>query len=189
MFDNPAVLLSLGLLAFSSLPTTNAALSWSICTKDEEGKQVCKDRVPRGARIAIAIICLLVLVSLLTLVVCIMRRRRASAASEKEYNVEASQVDGPPTIIATQYNPNSGPSPVYSGRKSGYMTGNVDGRMSPQPPMGGPMYPATAHHYNNNPIISVKLIPPLFRRPPSRMHIHSQATLLTWVLLHPKLPL
>jgi len=151
MFDNRAVLLSLALLAFSSLPTTNAALSWSICTKDEEGKQVCKDRVPRGARIAIAITCLLVLVSLLTLVVCIMRKRRASAASEKEYNVEASQVDGPPTIIATQYNLNSGPSPVYSGRKSGYMTGNVDGRMSPQPPMGGPMYPATAHHYNNNP--------------------------------------
>jgi len=145
MFDNPAVLL---LLAFSSLPTANAALSWSICTKDEEGQQVCKDRVPRGARIAIAITCLLVLVSLLTLVVCILRTRRASAASEKEYNVEASQVDGPPTIIATEYNPTSGPSGVYSGRNSGYMTGNMDGHLSPQPPMGGPMYPATAHHYN-----------------------------------------
>uniref|UniRef100_A0A8H8CGX9 Uncharacterized protein n=1 Tax=Psilocybe cubensis TaxID=181762 RepID=A0A8H8CGX9_PSICU len=73
---------------------------------------------------------------------------RRSEASEREYNVEASQVDGPPTIIATEYNPTSGPSRVYSGNKSPY-SGGADGRMSPQPPMSGPMYPATAQHYSN----------------------------------------
>ncbi|PPQ77841.1 hypothetical protein CVT25_015335 [Psilocybe cyanescens] len=120
----------------------NWSYSWT-------GKQTCKDRVPRGARIAIAITCLLVLVLLATLVICVIRNRRSSVVSEREYNVEASQVDGPPTIIATEYNPTSGPSGVYSGRKSPY-TGNADSRMSPQPQMSGPMYPETARHYSNN---------------------------------------
>lgn len=75
-----------------------------------------------------------VLVLLSTLVCCIVRHRRATAASEKEYNVEASQVEGPPTIIATEYNPASG---------------HVDGRFSPQPgQMSGPMMPATVYHQN-----------------------------------------
>jgi len=148
MFDKSAYSVSLGLLAFSYLPTATAALSWSVCTKDETGKEVCKDRIPRGARITTAIGCLFVLVLLATLSVCILRNRRASAASEKEYNVEASQVAGPPTIIATSYDPTSGrASPVYSGSKSGIPYGGL----SPHPQMAGPMYPAAAHQYNNNP--------------------------------------
>ncbi|KAF8966108.1 hypothetical protein BDZ97DRAFT_1809517 [Flammula alnicola] len=76
-----------------------------------------------------------------------MRKRRAAAASEREYNVEASQVQGPPTIIATEYNPRSGPSPVYS---SGHKSAQFDiGHLSPAPQMSGPSFPATAHHYNN----------------------------------------
>lgn len=93
----------------------------------------------------------LVLLLLCALVVCIIRNRRATAASEKEYNVEASQMNGPPTIIATEYNPRSGPSPVYSagGQPN---TAYVIGNLSPQPPtpqMSGPSFPATVH-YNHN---------------------------------------
>jgi len=144
MLDKHVFSVSLGLLAFSYLPTATAALSWSVCTKDESGKEVCKDRIARGARITTAIGCLFVLILLATLSVCIIRNRRAAAASEKEYNVEASQVQGPPTIIATSYDPTSGrASPVYSGNKSG-----KDGGLSPHPQMTGPMYPAVAHQYN-----------------------------------------
>jgi len=144
MLDKPTFSVSLGLLAFSYLPTATAALSWSVCTKDESGNEVCKDRIARGARITTAIGCLFVLVLLATLSVCIIRNRRAAAASEKEYNVEASQVQGPPTIIATSYDPTSGTaSPIYNGNKSG-----KDGGLSPYPQMTGPMYPAAAHRYN-----------------------------------------
>jgi len=147
MLDKSVFSVSLGLLAFSYLPTASAALSWSVCTKDAEGKEVCRDRVARGARISMAIACLFVLILLATLTICILRHRRAAAASEKEYNVEASQVEGPPTIIATSYDPSSGrASPVYGGKKSG----NPDGGLSPHPQMTGPIYPAAAHQYNNN---------------------------------------
>lgn len=82
-----------------------------------------------------------VLVLLATLSVCIIRHRRAAAASETEYNLEASQVDGPPTIIATSYDPTSRrASPVYSAKDDGYL--------SAQPQMTGPMYPAAVHQYN-----------------------------------------
>ncbi|KDR72868.1 hypothetical protein GALMADRAFT_252180 [Galerina marginata CBS 339.88] len=146
MLDNSAMLVPLGLLAFSFLPSAIAGpLSWMSCSKDAQGQEVCKDKVARGTRIAVALACFFVLVLLATLAVCIVRNRRASATSEKEYNVEASQVDGPPTIIATSYDPTSGPSPVYSAN----MNGHQEGRLSPQPPMTGPMYPATS--YNNNP--------------------------------------
>jgi len=134
MLNNSAVFVSLGLLTFSRLPTTTAALTWVVCSKDEQGKETCNDRVPRGARIAMAIVCLFVLILLATLTVCIVRNRRTPAG---EYNVEASQVDGPPTIIATAYDPSLGPSPVYSARQSG------------NPDMSGPMYPASVHQSNN----------------------------------------
>jgi len=144
MLDNSAMLVSLGLLALSCLPTATAGpLSWVSCTKDAQGQETCKDKVARGTRIAMALACFFVLVLLATLSVCIVRNRRASAASEKEYNVEASQVEGPPTIIATSYDPTSGPSPVYSEN----MNGHQEGRLNPQ--MTGPMYPAMA--YGNNP--------------------------------------
>lgn len=144
MLYKSAFSFSLGLLAFSYLPTASAALSWSVCTKDVDGKEVCKDRIARGARISMAIACLFVLILLATLTVCILRHRRTAAASEKEYNVEASQVEGPPTIIATSYDPSSGrASPIYSGNKSG-------NPLSPHPQMAGPVHPVAAHQYNNN---------------------------------------
>lgn len=146
MFDNFAVLGAVGLLGLSTVPGVSAALSWDVCRTNEEGKKVCQRRLPRGARIATAVVMLLILISLGVLVVFILRNRRAAAASEKEYNVEASQMDGPPTIIATQYNPRSGPSPVYSAGGQPHVIGDL----SPQPQMSGPSFPATVHHNKND---------------------------------------
>jgi hypothetical protein len=92
---------------------------------------------------------LLILILLCVLVVFIIRNRRAAAASEKEYNVEASQMAGPPTIIATQYNPRLGPSPVYSAGDQPN-TAHIIGDLSPQPQMSGPSFPATVHHNKND---------------------------------------
>jgi hypothetical protein len=146
MFDNFAVLGAVGLLGLSTVPGVSAALSWDVCTKNEEGTKVCRRRVPRGARIATAVVMLLILILLCVLVAFILRSRRAAAASEKEYNVEASQMDGPPTIIATQYNPRSGPSPVYSAGGQPHVIGDL----SPQPQMSGPTFPATVHRNKND---------------------------------------
>jgi hypothetical protein len=108
--------------AVSSLPTAFAAMSWDTCTTDETGGRKCTRRIPRSARLAIAICCFLVLLLLLGMVIYIVVRRRRSHG-DQEYNVEAAQVDGPPTIIATEYNPTSGPSGIYSG---GHDTANKD---------------------------------------------------------------
>jgi len=107
-----------GLWAASSLPTAFAAMSWDICTKDETGGTKCTRRIARSARLAIAICCFLVLFLLLGLVIYIIVKRRRSQG-EQEYNVEAAQMEGPPTIIATEYNPTSGPSGIYSGGPNG----------------------------------------------------------------------
>jgi len=151
MINDRAVAISLGLVTLASnLPTANAFLSWNVCTKDEAGKITCKDRVPRGTRIAIGVVCLFAIILLLVLVGCIIRNRRRAAAEEKEYNVEASQVQGPPTIIATEYHPGSGPSPVYSA--DGFKTAQFDiGHLSPSPQMSGPAFPASTRQYNNSP--------------------------------------
>jgi len=149
MFDNFAVLGAVGLLGLSTVPGVSAALSWDVCTKNEEGVKTCRRRVPRGARIATAVVMLLILILLCVLVVFIIRNRRAAAASEKEYNVEASQMAGPPTIIATQYNPRLGPSPVYSAGDQPN-TAHIIVDLSPQPQMSGPSFPATVHHNKND---------------------------------------
>ena len=83
-----------------------------------------------------------VLLLLLSLVICVIRKRLTAAASEQEYNVEASQVHGPPTIIATEYDPTSGPSGVYGSPKSGF------GQTSAQ--MTGPTYPVAAQVYDQH---------------------------------------
>jgi len=151
MIDNLAVLGAVGLLGLSAIPGVSA-LSWDICTKNAEGVKECRRRIPRSARVAIAVVMLLILISLCVLVVFLIRNRRAAATSEKEYNVEASQMNGPPTIIATEYNPRLGPSPVYS--DGGHPnTAHVIGNLSPQPPtpqMSGPSFPATVHHNNDS---------------------------------------
>ena len=85
-----------------------------------------------------------VILLLLCLVICVINNRRARATSEQEYNVEANQVDGPPTIIGTEYNPTSGPSGIYEGPKSGFSAGQSSAQMI------GPTYPVAAQVYNQN---------------------------------------
>ena len=85
-----------------------------------------------------------VLLVLLCLVICVIYNRRARAFSEQEYNVEANQVDGPPTIIATEYDPTSGPSGIYEGPKSSFSAGQTSAQMT------GPTYPVAAQVYNQN---------------------------------------
>ena len=63
-------------------------------------------------------------------------------------------MQGPPTIIATEYNRHSGPSPVYSadGHPKSAQFAIGSGHLSPQPSaqMSGPSFPATVHHNNYN---------------------------------------
>ena len=85
-----------------------------------------------------------ILLVLLCLVICVINNRRARATSEQEYNVEANQVNGPPTIIGTEYNPTSGPSGIYEGPKSGFSAGQSSAQMA------GPTYPVAAQVNNQN---------------------------------------
>jgi len=132
--------------AFSTAPTAFAEFSWDVCTTDANGGTVCKRRIPRSARLAIAVCCLLVLLLLLSLVICIFVRRRNRATAEQEYNVEANQVEGPPTIIATEYDAASGPSRVYSAGPKSAENGN-DTEMS----MKGPTMPVAAYQGDERP--------------------------------------
>lgn len=150
MVNERARALVFGALTLAThLPATNASSNWGVCTKDQNGKQDCKNRIPRGAKIAIAVVCIIVLLLVLGLVICVIANRRRAAASEREYNVEASQMDGPPTIIATEYNPRSGPSPVYGvdGPKAARF---AIGNLSPSPQVSGPRFPSATHQYNNS---------------------------------------
>ena len=81
-----------------------------------------------------------VILLLLFLFICVIIRRRARAASEQEYNLEANQVNGPPTIIATEYNPTSGPSGIYESPKTGFSAGQSTAQMT------GPTYPVAVQH-------------------------------------------
>lgn len=134
---------ALGIWALSCVPTATAAM-WDVCTTNAAGVKTCHKTLSRSAKINIAIASVVVLLLLLSLVICVINNRRARAASEQEYNVEANQVDGPPTIIATEYNPTSGPSGIYEGPKSGFSAGQSSAQMT------GPTYPVAAQVYNQN---------------------------------------
>jgi len=140
----------LGIWALSSLPTASAALSWSKCTKNEKGEQTCESRIPRGARIAIAVCCFVVLLLLMALVVLICVRRRKAKTQDKEYDVEESQVSGPPAIIATEYDPQSGgPSRIYGGAPGWLGPKTTDSRPPSPPQMTGPNLPVAAYPYDS----------------------------------------
>jgi hypothetical protein len=138
---NNAIYSVLGIWALSCIPTATATLG-NVCTTDADGVRTCHSRLTRSVKIAIAISCVFALLLLISVVICVMHNRRA-AASQREYNVEASQVDGPPTIIATEYDPTSGPSGVYGGPRSGFRSGQSSAQMT------GPAYPVAAQVYSN----------------------------------------
>jgi len=143
MVNQRVVSSALGIWVLSCIPTATATL-WDVCTTNAAGVKTCQTTLPRSAQINIAIACVVVLLVILCLVICVIHNRRARAISEQEYNVEANQVDGPPTIIATEYNPTSGPSGIYEGPKSGFSAGQSSAEMT------GPTYPVAAQVYNQN---------------------------------------
>lgn len=101
-----------------------------------------------------------ILLVLLCLVICVINNRRARAAAEQEYNVEANQVDGPPTIIATEYNPTSGPSGIYEGPRSGFSPGQSSAQMT------GPTYPVAAQVYSQTRTVTAPVTKTAFPNPP-----------------------
>jgi len=158
MIKNFARVGILSLWAVSSLPTAFAAMSWDICTTDATGGTKCTRRIPRSARLAVAVCCFLVLFMLLGLVIYIIIKRRRSQDDE-EYNVEAAQMEGPPTIIATEYNPASGPSGIYTG---GHGTGKDK---FPEREMTGPTQPLPAYQSDRLPTYTAPVSQTSFDRP------------------------
>jgi len=143
MVNKRAASSALSIWALSWIPTATAAF-WNECTTENPGGvRTCSNTLSKSARISIAITSVSVLLLLFSLVFCVAHNRRAAAASEQEYNVEASQVHGPPTIIATEYNPTSGPSGVYGSPRSGFRSGQTSAQMT------GPAYPVAAQVYSN----------------------------------------
>jgi len=141
MVKHRVVSSALCIWALSCIPTATA---WAFCTTNTAGVQICHNTLTRAAEINIAIASVVVLLLLLFLAFCVINNRRARAASEQEYNVEANQVNGPPTIIATEYNPTSGPSGIYESPKTGFSVGQSTAQMS------GPTYPVAAQVYNQH---------------------------------------
>jgi hypothetical protein len=150
MLDNFAVVAFVGIWFASSLPQA-AALKWEVCTTNEAGARVCRARLPKSAQIAIGVCSLGVVLILIVLVICILRNRRKAAVDEQEYNVEASQVQGPPTIIATEYHPTSGPAGVISG--GGRMSPDMNQTSATAPSFPVPMYhPSGSQHNHTAPV-------------------------------------
>jgi len=128
MFDSVIVVLGTALVAVSSLPVVSAAEkekdddkpSGLQCTTDKKtGKEVCGTHsipgtLPKSAKIAIAVVTITVVFLVLVLIFYIRRSRKASAEAANEVAVEASQVAGPPAIVAATYTPETGHSRVYS---------------------------------------------------------------------------
>jgi len=142
MINKCAVPSALGIWALSCIPTATAASIWNVCDKDAAGVTTCHSKLSTPAKVWIGIGCALVLLLLLSLVICVISKRLTAAASEQEYNVEDSQVHGPPTIIATNYDRTSGFSGVYGSPENGF------GQTSVQ--MTGPTYPVAAQVYSQH---------------------------------------
>jgi hypothetical protein len=165
MVNQRVVASALGIWALSCVPTASAT-SWDVCITNAAGVQTCHNTLPVSAKINIAIACVVVVLVLLCLVICVINNRRARAAAEREYNVEANQVDGPPTIIATEYNPTSGPSGIYEGPKSGFSAGQSSAQMT------GPTYPVAAQVYSQTRTVTAPVTQSVFPNPPPGYSSH-----------------
>lgn len=153
---NTAASLMIGLWGFSQVPI--AAAAWDVvCTKTTSGDVVCRDRFPFFARLAIWGVGGALVLMGLSVFFCIRRQRARSIAAASEYNVEANQVQGPPTIIATAYDPASGgASGVYESPKGKpEMTGPtypVAAQINPEQPQSAPLYPGGPPGYGGQPL-------------------------------------
>lgn len=120
MIDGAAIAVGVGLLALSSMPFAAAE---PVCTEEDEGtgKKLCGNHtlpgtMPKSAQIAIAIVVVVVVLFLILLVIFVRRSRRraAEAKTQDDVTIEASQMTGPPAILAATYTPETGHSRVYS---------------------------------------------------------------------------
>ncbi|KAF9039179.1 hypothetical protein BJ165DRAFT_1531280 [Panaeolus papilionaceus] len=109
MLEDFPVVAFVGICFISALPQASA-LKWEICKTNDAGVEVCRSGLPHSARYAIVAASFGVLLILIILIICIVKNRQKAADDALEYNVEASQVHGPPTIIATEYHPQIGPT-------------------------------------------------------------------------------
>jgi len=141
MVNRHAVSSALGFWALSCIPSATAATIWNVCSTNATGVTTCNTNVSPSYGAQAAVACVVLLLLLLSLTACFMCNRRAAAS--EVYNVEASQVHGPPTIIATEYHPTSGPSGVYGGPRSSFRNGQTG------PQMTGPAYPVAAQVSKN----------------------------------------
>jgi hypothetical protein len=146
MLNSIVVTIGVGLLAFSSLPLASAA---KVCEKDaQSGEDVCRETLPVEAKVAIAVVSVMIVFLMLVLFLFIRRNRKAAAEADKDYAVEASQVTGPPTVLAATYTPETGHS---LSRMYGIGTaGSDEGRTPALPPNAMP---------TPNPISSTLKIP------------------------------
>jgi len=152
MLDSFVVVLGAGVVA-TLLPSAYAQeATAAACPKDEAGNEVCPEAsagdqpklpggLPVAAQVAIAVVVVTVVLLSITMFWCIRRSRRASEEASQDVMVEASQVTGPPAILAATYTPETGHSKIYS---IGLDTGGMTGAMSGAPQPSTPAAPASA---------------------------------------------
>ncbi|TFK38370.1 hypothetical protein BDQ12DRAFT_666106 [Crucibulum laeve] len=129
--------------------------TWNRAPGHRNGPLICRNRLPLKARIALGVTACAILFLVITLMLCVSRNRSSAraAAAATEYNVEAAQMQGPPALIATHYNPTSGPAGVYRTSAGVYAT-SAGVQASNPGTVPGVAYPARAQvysHYGSQP--------------------------------------
>ncbi|GLB42825.1 hypothetical protein LshimejAT787_1202740 [Lyophyllum shimeji] len=143
-----------------------------VCYTTIDGFWSCTKRLSLGVRIAICIGASILLSVLITLCLCLgVRRRRAreEAAIAEVYQVEASQIQGPPTTYVTSFDPRSPAS---------YPLPNSAFPPTPDPPSAFPRTPAGYPHTPDAEALSAD--PRSYLRSPAPSvkspHIHFQSS-------------
>ncbi|TFK24470.1 hypothetical protein FA15DRAFT_669566 [Coprinopsis marcescibilis] len=142
MMDSFIILLGAGVLAFL-VPGASAE---EVCKTNTNGEETCSQGestteqaklpggLPSAAKAAIVVVSITVVFLCLTMFFCIRRSRRQSEAAQEDVMVEASQVTGPPAILAATYTPGTGHSRVYSiGPDTGGLQSAVPVPLTPAP--------------------------------------------------------
>jgi len=118
-----------------------------VCYTTIDGFWKCAQRLSFGARIAIAIGASIFLSILLSLCLCFGIRRRRNRQQEQQeaiaavYQIEPSQIQGPPTTYITSFDPRS-PAGYPTLPHSAY----IHSSQSPNPPTSFPETPAGYPH-------------------------------------------
>jgi len=100
---------SLLLVIFPLIP---CAFAEGLCGHLMSGELVCWDKLSPYSGIAIAIATTLGIFLVIGIVIYLKRNRTLLPAE----NMDDSQVRGPPTVLATSYDPSSGTTSIYSGQ-------------------------------------------------------------------------